>query len=119
MSLVTAEIGRSFPSDEISGKISTIVTCFAVTFVVAPAANVLFKDIDVQVLGWQLNYGTLPGVVMVVFFVVVFILVFCFTSDISREYDLKEERAQEQTEIVGRISRTGFPDRFYLIIIVH
>ena len=61
MSLITAEIGRSFPSEEIGGKISTIVTCFSITFVVAPAANVLFKDIDVRVLGWQLNYGTLPG----------------------------------------------------------
>ena len=35
---------------------------------------------------------------MIVFFVVVFILVFCFTSDISREYDLKEDRTKEERE---------------------
>ena len=98
MSLVTAEIGRSFPAEEIGSKISILVTCFSITFVVAPAVNVVLKYIDVEVLGWHINFGNLPGIIMIILFIVVFIIVVLFVSDLSREYDLKETTTQVGSE---------------------
>ena len=50
MSLITAEIGRSFLVEDISSKISIIVTCFSITFVLAPVVNVVLKYVDIEVM---------------------------------------------------------------------
>ena len=94
MSIITAEIARSFQTQDICPKISTIVTCFSITFVIAPAMNVAFKYIDINVLGWQINYGNLPGLFMAVCFICVLITTYFFVSDLSKEYDLKEMKAK-------------------------
>lgn len=96
MSIMTAEVARCYPTDEISVKISTMVTCFSITFVIAPAMNVAFKYIDVDIHGYRINYGNLPGLFMAVCFLIVLITTSLLVSNLSKEYDLKEATIARQ-----------------------
>ena len=90
MSVMIAEVARSFSESEVTGKISVLVACFSTTFVIAPAINVVFKYVDVEVGGFRVNYGNLPGIFMALLFTVVAIVIYFKTSNVSKEFDLKE-----------------------------
>ena len=61
MSILTAEIARSYVPSEITSKISVLVACFSTTFVMAPALNVIFKYVDFSIAGYRVYFGNLPG----------------------------------------------------------
>lgn len=97
-SIMLGEISRSYKKEEITSKVSTIVMCFSVSFVCAPALNVVFHLIDVDIYGFHLNFGNMPGLLMLVLFTIMFLAVVLFTSNLSKEYDLKRNEIENKVE---------------------
>lgn len=92
MSIMTAEIARSYSEKEVTSKIAVMVACFSTTFVMAPGLNIVFKLIDVNIKGFRVYYGNLPGLFMIVMFVFAWLIEYAFAYDLSKEFDLKQNK---------------------------
>lgn len=102
ISIVVAELARSYPVEECTSKIANIVTCISFSIVFAPALSIVFKYIDFTVYGFHVSYGNFPGIFMALLNCTALSLAIVFVSDLSKEYDLKGDQAALE---LSRISK--------------
>ena len=95
--VITGEIARSYPKNQITMKLSLVVMTFSCGFIMAPGANILFGDVRVFVYNFWITYGNIPGLLMALVFTVILIVVTFFVHDISREFDLKQNQENGHT----------------------
>eukprot|EP00111_Clytia_hemisphaerica_P008866 TCONS_00025904-protein len=91
MSLITAEVARVFPREECTKRLANLVACFSGAFVLSPGLNIIFKYIDFEFYGFRVSYGNFPGILMAILFSGILAFVIVKTSNLSKEYDLKEK----------------------------
>ena len=110
MSLMTAEIARVFPREECTRKLSNIVACFSGAFIISPGLGIVFKYIDFEIAGYEVNFGNFPGLLMAVLFSCIFIVANYKCHNLSKEYDLKEQEIlrKENAEDARSTTRIQF-----------
>lgn len=96
-SVISGEIARCYPADEVLRRFSANGMAFALGFIMGPGVNFIFKDINFTIAGsLHITYANIPGIYMSVMFIGTQIYVFFFLHDLSKEYDLKAEEAMER-----------------------
>ena len=90
--VVSGEIARSYPSEEISSKLSIMGMAFSFGFIVGPGINIAFEKADFWIGTWHIIYENMPGIYMAVFFLCLQLITCLFVHDLSKEYDFKEEQ---------------------------
>ena len=90
-SVISGEIARCYPDDEVMSKFSSMGMAFALGFIVGPGVNFMFTTVDVTIGTWHVTYANVPGVYMALLFLFTQVCVFFMVHDLSREYDLKDE----------------------------
>ena len=95
-SIISAEIARCYPTDELASKFSAIGLSFAFGFTIGPGFNFVFKSLDINIFSWHVTYANVTGVYMAFLFIILFVLDVFFVYDLSKEYDLKQEIADEE-----------------------
>ncbi|XP_066924324.1 uncharacterized protein [Clytia hemisphaerica] len=95
--IITGEIARSYPKNEITKKLSLVVMTFSCGFIIAPGANILFGDVRFSVFNFWITYGNIPGLLMAFVFTIVLSVVTFLVHDISREFDLKQNQENSQS----------------------
>ena len=89
-SIMTSEIARSFPEEELSSKFALMGMSFGMGFVLGPAINFAFIKADFWIGCVHIIYANAPGLYLAVIFVIVEIVAIFLVSDLSKEYDLKQ-----------------------------
>lgn len=88
--VMTAEIARSYESALVTQKLSWLVTCFSIGFILAPGTNILFRNINIHIGSFGLYYANIPGLFLAACFCIILVCNLLMVSDLSREYDFKE-----------------------------
>ena len=95
-SVISSEVARCFPANEVLKKFSSIGMAFAIGFIIGPGVNFLFQDVNFMIAGsLQITYANIPGVYMSVFFLFIQICVLKYVRNLSKEYDLKANETYE------------------------
>ncbi|XP_066914962.1 uncharacterized protein [Clytia hemisphaerica] len=87
--ILTSEIARSYPRDEVLGKLSTLCFSFSLGLIGGPCINFAFIRADFRLFGVHIGYANGSGLALTIIYFSMMILSF-FVSDLSREFDLKE-----------------------------
>ena len=90
-SVISGEVARCYPADEVLGKFSIMGMAFALGFIMGPGVNFMFTTVDFWIGAWHVTYVNVPGLYMAVAFSFTQVFTYFTVSDISREYDLKSE----------------------------
>ena len=93
-SVISGEVSRCFPSDQVMKKFSTMGTAFSLGFIMGPGVNFIFKDVDVFLGPFHLTVANISGFYMASFFAILQVIVIFTVSDLSKEYDLKADEMQ-------------------------
>ncbi|XP_057306557.1 tetracycline resistance protein, class B-like [Hydractinia symbiolongicarpus] len=90
--IISSELARSYSNDELSSKFSIIGMAFGLGFVLGPGINFVFVKTDFFI-GWlHITYTNAPACCLAVVFMLNQILVTCLVSDLSKEYNFKEQQ---------------------------
>ncbi|XP_057306542.1 uncharacterized protein LOC130644809 [Hydractinia symbiolongicarpus] len=90
-SIISSELARSYSDDELSSKLSIIGMAFGLGFVLGPGINFIFVKADFFISWLHITYTNAPACCLAVVFILNQILVTYLVSDLSKEYDLKEQ----------------------------
>ncbi|XP_047145497.1 uncharacterized protein LOC124818548 isoform X1 [Hydra vulgaris] len=103
VSVMCAEIIRSYPSSETSFQLSIQSLAFNSGFIVGPCINFLFLKIDFYIGCWHLKNVNFIGIFMTIVCLIMCLLSFLMVHNLSKEFDLKgiEEKKDES---VGSIN---------------
>ena len=88
-SVMSGEVCRCFPTDQMTRKFSLMGTAFSLGFILGPGVNFVFKDLDVTFGPFHLTVTNAAGFYMAALFAMVQFVVFLAVTDLSKEYDLK------------------------------
>lgn len=88
--IMTGEVAKNYPQQEVTKKLTYLVTCFSVGFIIAPGANIIFHKIEINLHVLLINYGNFPGILMSFLFTLIFATVKIFVHDLSSEFDFKQ-----------------------------
>ncbi|XP_066933097.1 sugar efflux transporter B-like [Clytia hemisphaerica] len=96
--IILSELTRSYPSDEVITQMSAMSFSYGIGFTVGPAINIAFVKARFTLIGIPINYANGAGLALSIAFLMAFILSLFFLSDLSKEFDLKEERQKKTTD---------------------
>ena len=92
-SVTAGELARSYPDDQTARIFSIIGSTNALGFMLAPGFTIAFSKVDIR---WKnflhVTYANASGVYIPVLFLIGMLVIVFMVSDLSRAYDLKEER---------------------------
>eukprot|EP00111_Clytia_hemisphaerica_P004666 TCONS_00013402-protein len=89
--IMLSELTRSYPSDEVMAQMSTMSVSYGIGFTLGPAINFAFVKARFTLLGIPIGYANGAGLALSIAFLVAFAMSLFFVSDLSKEFDLKEE----------------------------
>lgn len=90
-SVMSGEVSRCFPTDQVTRKFSLMGTAFSLGFILGPGLNFAFKDFDLRFGLFHLTFANVAGFYMAGLFIIVQVVVFLTVTDLSKEYDLKAD----------------------------
>jgi len=96
--IMTSEVVRSYPPEELTKKFSVMGTAFALGFIFGPAINFAFLKMDFWIYKVHLVYANAPGMYLSCVFVIMQIIATMLIKDLSKEYDLKESLVEAENE---------------------
>ena len=99
-SVIYGEMGRVYRADEIARYIAIICIACAIGYGLGPLVNIVFKNVNLDIGGWHLNYTNMPGVYMAIIFGVNQLIFFFMVHDLSLEKEYIEESSD--TEILSK-----------------
>lgn len=112
-SMITGEVVRSFPDNEIATKLSTMALMFAFGFCIGPVMNILFLTVDFRICKIHFTYTNISGLYMTALFLIVIFLTYFLMHDLSMEYDMKAETEKKiQLESSSLVSQSIDDDTF-------
>lgn len=85
----TAEIARSYPVEELHRKLPLVTVFKMVGFAVGPIISVFFVNQHITIGTLYLRYGSICGFFLTVLALIQLVIITLFTSNLSKEYDLK------------------------------
>ena len=97
--LVTGEVVRVYEEADVLRMLSLTGMCFGLGLTVGPAMNFAFVNFDITIGGLHLTYANAPSLFLSVVFTIQEILMIFFLHNLSKEYDLKAERASANAEL--------------------
>lgn len=89
--VIVDAVGRCYEKRLVTKKLSWLVVCYSTGALISPIFNIVFHDVDFKIGGFRISYGNLPGVALTIMFLVDFLLVLLFVSDLSKESDIKRQ----------------------------
>ena len=92
-SLIIAETTRSFPLEELPKRINSLWLCVIFGDLIGTLINMMFVDVDFWVRSLQFTYGNAPSILMMVCCLIKITLLICLSHDLSKEFDLKSQKA--------------------------
>ena len=93
--IMTSELTRSYPEEELLSQFSAMGMSFAVGFIMGPLINFAFVKADFWFLGIRIGYANGSGLILTFVFILVQILATFGVSNLSKEYDMKESRMHD------------------------
>jgi len=90
-SLLSAELARSYTEQEVLTQFSRLGMAFGLGFIAGPGVNFAFVKADFQFLGVHIMFANGAGLMLIFVLFIQLGLVFLFVSNLSKEFDLKEE----------------------------
>ncbi|XP_057306561.1 uncharacterized protein LOC130644822 [Hydractinia symbiolongicarpus] len=90
-SIMTSELARSYPADKLSSKFSIMGMAFGLGFILGPGINFAFLKADFFIGQLHISYTNAPGCYLAIIFILIQVLATCLVSDLSKEYDLKDQ----------------------------
>ena len=98
--LVTGEVVRVYEKDEVIRMLSIQGMCSGLGLIVGPAMNFAFVKIDITICSLHLTYANAPSLFLSVMFLLLQVLMIFFLHNLSKQLDLKAERAEVNVEIL-------------------
>ena len=95
--LTFAEICRQGSQKEVARYVPMQCWAYSMGITAGPAINLLFRDINFSVGGWQINRWNIPGLFMAVAFLITQIVSFFMVHDIAFEGDTPSHRLLRET----------------------
>ncbi|XP_057310026.1 uncharacterized transporter BU466-like [Hydractinia symbiolongicarpus] len=92
--IMTSELTRSYPPDELSSKFSTMGMAFALGFILGPGINFVFLKADFFIGPLHVTYTNAPACSLAIIFLLSQMLAIYLVSDLSKEFDLKEHETE-------------------------
>ncbi|XP_066936387.1 uncharacterized protein [Clytia hemisphaerica] len=89
--IILSELTRVYPSDEIMAQMTAMTVSYGIGITLGPAINFAFVKARFTLLGIPISYANGAGLALSIVFLVAFALSLFFVSDLSKEFDLKEE----------------------------
>ena len=89
LTIMTAETARAYVNEDTVKQLSTLNQCVYVSYVMAPASNVLFQFVNFSIYGFHVTYATFPSLLVGLSWFISLILTWLFVSNLSLEYDPK------------------------------
>ena len=88
--IIASEINRSYPPEEIIPQMAAVACAFVIGFTIGPTMNFAFLNADFWFLGIHFKYPNGVTLVITLLWIIPFFVTIFFASDLSREFDLKE-----------------------------
>ena len=111
-SVMSGEVSRCFPTDQVTRKFSLMGTAFSLGFILGPGVNFAFKDLDIRFGLFHLTFANAAGFYMAALFMTVQVVVFLTVTDLSKEYDLKADLCYT-TRSLADVPYPGTASNFY------
>ena len=89
LTIMTAETARAYVNEDTIKQLATLNQCVYVSYVMAPASNVLFQSVNFSIYGFHVTYATFPSLLVDFSWLISLILTWIFVSNLSLEYDPK------------------------------
>jgi len=89
--VVYSELARVYIEEELTNQYSRVGIAYGAGFLIGPAINIIFSNVDITIYGFKLMDGNSVALFMSFIFTILQIAVISFVHDLSKEYDLKEE----------------------------
>ncbi|XP_065651594.1 uncharacterized protein LOC101237375 [Hydra vulgaris] len=87
--IIYSETVRSYPANEISSKLSILSMMVYFGFMLGPGINFSFKNINIFIGHWHLQYANFTGLFMGILCFIMEILTMTMVYDVSKEFDYK------------------------------
>ena len=110
-SIISGEVARCYPEEEVLGKFSIMGMAFSLGFIMGPGVNFMFTTVDFTIGYWHVTYVNVPGLYMAALFIITEIVVYFTISDLSREFDLKKATYEITPAIKPRSDSTTAEDK--------
>ena len=85
----TAEVSRSYPSDELQSKQSLITFCYLFGHSIGPLFALCLSNVDVTIGGLHISWGNSCSIFLFVMCAIQMISSLLLSDNLSKEYDLK------------------------------
>ncbi|XP_066931080.1 uncharacterized protein [Clytia hemisphaerica] len=89
--IILSELTRIYPSDEVMAQLPAMTVSYGIGTTVGPVINFAFVKARFTILGIPINYANGAGLALSIVFLAAFAMSLFFVSDLSKEFDLKEE----------------------------
>ncbi|XP_066923775.1 uncharacterized protein [Clytia hemisphaerica] len=89
--IILSELTRTYPSDEVMAQMPAMTVSYGIGFTLGPVINFAFVKARFTLLGIPISYANGAGLALSIAFLVAFAMSIFFVSDLSKEFDLKEE----------------------------
>ena len=96
-SVIYGEMGRVYKADDFARYITIICIACAAGYGLGPLVNIGFKNVNLDICGWHLNYTNMPGVYLAIIFGVNQIIFFFMVHDLSLEKEYIEESSDNES----------------------
>lgn len=101
-SVIAGELARCYHPGALSKFVSLMGMSYSFGFVVGPAFNFAFKDVEFTLGHWRVTFVNMPGLYMAALFFIVNCLSVFLLYDLSKIYDLKKETIERDVSMNGR-----------------
>lgn len=96
-SVIVGELARCYPDDQIASVFSIMGAAMSFGFMIAPGLNIIFSAADVWIGPLHITYANVSGLYIAVFFVCSQFVLLVMVSDLSKNYDLKEDKTMQSS----------------------
>ena len=87
--IIVSELTRSFPPDEVIAQMTAMACGYIIGYTIGPCINFAFDRADFSFVGVHIKYANGASLVACFVYFSTFIVSLFFVSDLSREFDLK------------------------------
>ena len=88
--VIYGEIGRVYDTQNVSRCIAIISIGAMVGYILGPAVNILFANVDFYIGDWHINYTNMPGIYMAIICLTNQAILFFMVHDLSLEHKYTE-----------------------------
>lgn len=94
--ITSAEIARSYPTDEMEKKLPILMVFFFVGYSVGPIVGNLLRNVNFTLFGLPITICNISGLLSLILFMSAQISILTLAHDLSKEYDLKEMTSENK-----------------------